>query len=719
MVIKDRVCQHLRSIGFTELESSRYASLVQKWCDHSGPEWTVERLKALRVAFKESLETGEYTLPANWATRRNRSGKTIVRDGFVHRVLTLPNEGKNLVRKEGFLRIYQVIKLGEPSAKQITKMMTAIMGDSTANPKVLENAVKHTKVRRVSTRVVEKIRSAGDHAKSLPQLWGSASKRSPAYVLSDEVPLRKTKLKSTSRSNVEVAKWIDYFAADRQTYEYWERYPEFVGNRMMGGGRTLPPMRLAERQVELPAGTLSVIEEGGAKARWVANPFLPFQALGEPLKVKLWEYTNIAYSDVVCTADQNRGYETVTEWLQQGRTVWCFDASSWTDRFPLSLQLSVLQQLQEMGIASEADVEGLKLVVKKPWTCGVIGQDVVWTVGQPLGYGPSFHLATLTHAALVDSLHRVHSEDKSVKLFRIVGDDIVIADKRLADAYERAMLGLGVDINRQKSLISNEYAEFLGKLISKSGVNPSIKVKLLTSSDQIVDTLRFYGPNGLKWLTPRERELAWRAYLPSDLGGFDWRIAGTKYGEWLAMTQQESFAIKRLVKDVTAFYGREALSSASDVELQIKRRMEFYSINSYDLGVSEWDTRGDFEGLNALTDLPIAKPREESRPVHSMKSTEVPSNTFVSIMDMVSKQAFGALESDTSSQAIDKLLRNTHVAITRHGYLNETEKPYTGQSVIEVHNEQQSPTPAVKERHVLKQKGRRRRDSEDSGPEGP
>nr|UJQ92600.1 MAG: putative RNA-dependent RNA polymerase [Mitoviridae sp.]UJQ92623.1 MAG: putative RNA-dependent RNA polymerase [Mitoviridae sp.] len=713
-MIKDRVCQHLRSVGYDPKESSRYANLVQKWCNQSGMEWTVERLKALKVSFQKSLETGEYTLPEHWATRINRSGKTIVRDGFVHRVLSSPNEGKNLLRKEAFLRIYQVIKLDEPSKKQILKMKSAILGDSTANESKLKEMCSSLWVRHVDSGKLEKILAVGETSKTLPQMLGSSHKRSPAYVIPEGLRATKVKLVSTQRDDINVAKWIDYFAIDRQTNEFWERYPEFVGDRLLGPGRPAPVMTYPEEpKRNLQAGTLSVIQEGGAKARWVANPFLALQALGEPLKDKLSEYTKLAYTDVVCTYDQDRGYDTVVKWLQQGLKVWSFDASSFTDRFPLELQLTVLHQLQAMGVATEADVESFKLVVQKPWKCGVIGQDVVWTVGQPLGYGPSFHLATLTHAAVVKRLDMMCSPPYN--MFRIVGDDIVIANEQLASAYEEAMASFGVDINRQKSLISNEYAEFLGKMISKEGVNPSIKVKLLISSDQIVDTLKFYGMNGLKWLTPPEKERAYRAYLPADLGGLDWRLPGLSYKEWLLSTPQGTFASKRLVKDVTAFYGREALSGASDVEREINRRIEYYSINGYDLSASEWARLGVVGELNGLTNLPVAKAHTDVCPLPSI------GNDFVSLLDMVTKLSnreenlHGLPEKSGTSLA--SLLRNTHVSISEHGYLNETEKPYTGQSVIEVHNEQQhSPAERVRKSDVFTEGEAYQWDAEDPQP---
>lgn len=720
-MIKDRVCQHLRATGYNSSDSARYASLVQKWCDQSGKEWTVERLKTLKESFQKSLETGEYTLPAYWATRKNRAGKTIVRDGFVHRVLSSPNEGVNLRRKEAFLRIYQVIKLDELSQKQTAKMKSAILGESNANGSFLLTACERVKIRHIGPKALDRVRRVGDKSKSLPQMWGQSQKRSPAYVIPEFGKPTEVKLKSTPRDDVAVVKWIDYFAIDRQTHEFWRRYPEFVGNRLLGSDRIARPMTYPEFKMEdLQAGTLSVIQEGGAKARWVANPFLAFQALGEPLKDKLWAYTMASYSDVVCTDDQDRGYETVAQWLQEGRKVWCFDASSFTDRFPLKLQLSVLQQLQDVGIASEADVESFKLVVQKPWRCNAIGEDVRWSVGQPLGYGPSFHLATLTHAALVDYLSS-YTLKENRRMFRIVGDDIVIADERLAQLYETAMRRLGVDINRQKSLISDEYAEFLGKIITKEGVNPSIKVKLLTSSDQIVDTVVFYGQSGLKWLTPSERERAMRVYLPVDLGGYGWRPPGQTYTEWLDSTQQDAFAVKRLLKDITSFYGRESLIGASDVEREIERRIEYYSINDYNLSASEWARLGVSEEVNALTGLPASKTREESRSQPSMSSE---ANSFVSIMDMVFKLSDPDWKSDLpkldeqgTKDFLKSIVRDTHVAITPHGYLNNTEKPYTGQSVIEVTNEQQTQKPAERVRRSdVFRKEKRQWDAEDPSP---
>lgn len=669
-MVKDRVCQHLSSLGFPYTESRRFASQVQKWINQSGPEWTVERLKELRVTFKEHLESGEYILPPGWATRKNRNGTKIVRDGFVHRILTSPNEGKNFKRKEGFLRTYQVIVLDKCSQKQLSKMVAAVEGDTNADVAKEEECVNTIQIRNISRKDVVKIRAVGSESKSLALMWGNPQKRSPALT-EVEYSGQELKLMSTSRQSVHVAKFIDYFAIDNETHAFWKRNPGFVADRIIGKGRPLPVMSYPEyNDVEIPAGTLSVIQEGGAKARWVANPFLAFQALGEPLKDKLWAYTKRAYSHEICTDDQERGYATVTRWISEGRKVWCFDASAFTDRFPLTLQLKVLDQLCEMGIASKSDVESFRLVVQKPWYCSALGRNVKWTVGQPLGYGPSFHLATLTHAALVDSLVPEMVKDDT---YCIVGDDIVIADARLAQSYDDVMSDLGVDINRQKTLVSSRYAEFLGKLISVEGVNPSIKTKLLLSPDQVIDTLLFYGPRGLKYLTPQQRSQVMRVYLPVDLGGHDWRLPNVKYEEWLSLTQQDRFGTMRLEADLLNFYGRGLFTEVSEVEKAIENLSEFYSINDYCLSASEWALLGIKERSNDLTNFPVASSRGENL---SLPST----NTFRYIVDMITKLAV----QDELGNKRRSLTVNTHNYFCSYGYLNQTEKPYNGQSIIEV-----------------------------------
>lgn len=74
--------------------------------------------------------------------------------------------------------------------------------------------------------------------------------------------------------------------------------------------------------------------------------------------------------------------------------------------------------------------------------------------GQPLGYYGSWSLFSLTHHILVWwAAEQVYPYCRFTK-YAILGDDVVIADKRVAGVYESCLQRLGVMISYQKYLIS-------------------------------------------------------------------------------------------------------------------------------------------------------------------------------------------------------------------------------------------------------------------------
>lgn len=82
-----------------------------------------------------------------------------------------------------------------------------------------------------------------------------------------------------------------------------------------------------------------------------------------------------------------------------------------------------------------------------------------------------------------------------------MGDDIVIADKAVADAYLQLMHFLGVDINMSKSLTSEiGVAEFAKRLISGSSdlspVSPKLIMQTSENSFNIVTLIRDFVGRG-------------------------------------------------------------------------------------------------------------------------------------------------------------------------------------------------------------------------------
>jgi len=76
-----------------------------------------------------------------------------------------------------------------------------------------------------------------------------------------------------------------------------------------------------------------------------------------------------------------------------------------------------------------------------------------YAVGQPMGAYSSFPMLALTHHVIVQVAARRAGIGQWFSNYAILGDDIVIADPRVAPHYLNIMRDtLGVDINLSKSL---------------------------------------------------------------------------------------------------------------------------------------------------------------------------------------------------------------------------------------------------------------------------
>jgi hypothetical protein len=88
-----------------------------------------------------------------------------------------------------------------------------------------------------------------------------------------------------------------------------------------------------------------------------------------------------------------------------------------------------------------------------------------WTVGQPLGTLPSFDLLGITHNLLLEglsfSLGMLHSP------YSILGDDLLVFNKKLRKHYIRLMESVGMPLSLQKSYKGN-LVEFAGKVFVRN-----------------------------------------------------------------------------------------------------------------------------------------------------------------------------------------------------------------------------------------------------------
>jgi hypothetical protein len=120
------------------------------------------------------------------------------------------------------------------------------------------------------------------------------------------------------------------------------------------------------------------------------------------------------------------------------------------------------------------------------------GEKLRWEVGQPLGLLSSFPSFSLFHHDIVQFAYsrcraRKGLPCKFFKEYRLLGDDIVILNKEVADEYQYLIKDIfGIAINMTKSVIGdskNSQMEFTKRLASNGKEMSSIKRNILTKND--------------------------------------------------------------------------------------------------------------------------------------------------------------------------------------------------------------------------------------------
>jgi len=665
-----RVRQHLLAIGISANQSRRIASLVERWYHESGPEWTVKRLKALNESMVESLISGEhYKVPLGWKTRKNRKGRVIFNDYLIHTVFMQAESNLKLARS--FLKMYELIQLKHLSDSQRDKMDKAITSPPTVPLENLLERIQTFRVRPTTRRERLRLTEIGLTSRTLVDYIGE-TKSGPCFLASGKNWLYQY---SKTRQEVDCFRFEEYYTHDSQLNQLWKEFPTEVSYRLLGVNN-YPYIDVDEERTTFPAGTIATLQEVGCKVRWIANPILSIQVLGDPLKDKLFAYTKRRYPEIR-TADQDSGRSDVHQWLCEGRTVYSYDCTSFTDRFPLVLQEVILEQLHQEGVANPFDMAAFKLVMKKNWYFPQEKRTLQWSVGQPLGYGPSFHLATVSHAVILDSL-----DLERTRLWRVVGDDVVIADSSLALAYQEFMTKLcGVEINHAKSVISADYAEFLGKFISKKkGIIPSIKIKLLDKTDRVVRTMAFYGPRAYQYLDSTQQGMALKCYLPSYVGGLGLIPLGMSYSCYIEQLNTDLLQKRSMLESVEDFHRNIPHGVDSKVGDFVALKNSILEANTKVLdllGIAEIQQHlGQDVRLNEMTRLPTTILVEDKPHDALLKA----SNSWTYIQDrawLLNCSPSLSLGQTIKSYTFNTLSHTYRPLLNRWGYVDRAEKPST------------------------------------------
>jgi hypothetical protein len=296
------------------------------------------------------------------------------------------------------------------------------------------------------------------------------------------------------------------------------------------------------------AGTIQATQEGGLKLRVFANPHPALQCILEGLHQSLFETLRRVPTD--CTFDQKSGAERIAQELSTGKTVYAFDLSNATDRFPLSLQLCTLKTLgfPNKDIEEFQEFSSLKWLVSDALVRAGFPPSLKWTNGQPLGLKGSFPLFALTHNILLRGIE-CEVAGHVLNQFVIVGDDVAIFDSRVAERYQEVLADLGVEVSVPKSIISATLSEFAGFTIRSNTMTRPGKHKKITKSN-IQDIAVSLGQPSLPVVSKLiPRELEGLLYVPASIGGLGYKKEGKTLDELLSEDVEISTAF-RILADV-------------------------------------------------------------------------------------------------------------------------------------------------------------------------
>jgi len=507
-----KLVQRLKALGLNAPLAVRLEALVAKWAEASGPEWTVKRLKSLKIEMINALAGRQVLAP--WV-HRNRDG---IPSGPIAELFRLSQRGK----KGRFIAINSLMIYSSFLSEKVTETQRSKFFGSMESTDETGMSV----VPRYS-RYVGNIRHIPE-GKPWVNFPLSAERFQPgpdgkSYPETDTFLSFVSALASRPIAKL-VRKYSNIFN---------EVIPVRLFSDMWKEGSA--EIKYSAKPVNLCVGKISYIQEPGFKLRAVANPNRVVQAVLDPLKEVLGEVLKSLPNDF--TFDQAAGVERVQKWLIDEKTVYSVDLSDATNLFPLNYTLACLEKrvrvldpklrsryLSLVGIFSE--------VSQSPWFSKENGEIQLhkFTRGQPLGLGPSFFSFGLAHNILLMDICWGIGLRKTKELpFAVLGDDVVISDRRVYDEYRKQLDLLGCQVSKEKSLESDKVAEFAGKIILRTEIIPQFKWRELSDSN-FVDFVRNIGPKGVILLSPKQQNVIdIIAKVPDVLGGLGWNSEGRSF----------------------------------------------------------------------------------------------------------------------------------------------------------------------------------------------
>lgn len=596
-----RLCQRLSALGIKQDLVHSLIDDFNRWNRSSGHEWTIKRMKAIKVAFFNHLAGNETKLGENWVASRS-DGLPKGALGTVIRQAIVTNKPRLIQRALSTLMIYSDLVSDGVTKSQWKKFSTSV---EQAKDNLVLDIVRTFLLGVKNHEYMDK--SSTPFQSKLEPLSTEYSFENWNARTSSREPLMRTLEDGTGKTLPE------------NFQELWNvfRHPlayEFVEENLHKGpfeqpspgptidlvsrGYIINNVQVGSIPESTPVGKIGFIQEPGYKLRAVANPHRGFQFLLDPLKKGLLD--NLKRFTPDCTHNQDDGVRWAQQQLAAGRSISSVDLSDATNNFPLSLQIDMLNAIYP-------DNPGLVKLFEKVSTANWIVYDpeidatrnMVWSKGQPLGLGPSFPAFAASHHlvmwGVIGNADQGNSFQQGVRDFlevfcnrtegiankyidkyRIVGDDIVMLSE-YENHYKGCLTAIGIPVSEDKTITSSKLAEFASKVITPTEVY--IQNKWAQVSDRsFLDLMRNLGPTAVGLLRPRQKQvISLLSQLPEWEGGLGWNPHGVPLGVRLGAYEEY---INREIDDSELYQSKETLAKN-------KALIAFGDTYTYNAGISD------------------------------------------------------------------------------------------------------------------------------------
>lgn len=511
---------HLLAAGLKPHHAGRVEKTILTWIKSCGPEWTVDRLKALKVWYIHKLN-GE-RIPVDQEKSWIRCDPKGRVTGPLSSIFLLKKPRKTL----DALMVYTGIYLSRPSQRQEKKFFSSVSA-----PPVRLGYVPYL------CTVVEDFMSSSNcvyenGSDSYLQYSWSGRKFLPDTWCRRSIPNRVSALIHDFRSQ-NVAEALENDAI------------EFEISHSLG---KLYPMLLEVLDREQSedsnfVGKIGCIQEKGCKGRFIANPRITFQ-LG------LWNTARYLQSiqrvlPTDCTYQQEAGVVWLQKKLREGFTSYSVDLSDASNHVPYRLTRHILRWC---GVPARC-MELLDWVSTGPYRYSSKASAVYWTKGQPLGTYPSFPAFSLTLGFVLRSIERMLGKEDT---FRTLGDDVIITDERVHKRFRDFLDQHEMPVSEEKSL-SGSVGEFASYLISK---------KMKFRPRKVIQPTQ----NNIQYQIQRNLELGGRIRTPFDLVTAAESILGGENPTGMSLRKRASLLAatglcKELERPITLAWGEGLYNS--------------------------------------------------------------------------------------------------------------------------------------------------------------